>query len=289
MVASFPTHAARLAAATRLLAPVTETPRLDAEILLAYVLGLSRTQLLARLQETADLPEFEALLQRRLDCEPIAYILGEWEFFSLTFEVTPPLLVPRPETEHLVEAVLDFVGDRPSRLFEIGVGTGCVSISIAKHHKHCNILGSDINPVALEVAARNAVRHGVADRFVCRGGSLFDVLTPEDALFDVVFSNPPYVAEGEWDTLPLVIRRHEDPRALLAGSDGLYIVHAIAAQAPTWLCPGGLLAMEIGDTQREAVQELLTQHAYTDIRFINDLAGIPRVVCAVRAGESISS
>ena len=289
MAASSPTHATRLATATRLLTPVTETPRLDAEILLAHALGLSRTQLLARLQETADLPSFEVLLQRRLECEPIAYILGEWEFFSLDFEVTPPLLVPRPETEHLVETVIEFVGETPARLFEIGVGTGCVSISIAKHLKHCRILGSDINPVALEVATRNAERHGVTDRFLCRSGSLFDVLTPEEGSLDVVFSNPPYVAEGEWDTLPPVIRRHEDPKALLAGTDGLDIVRTIIIQAQNWLRAGGLLAMEIGDTQHEAVRDFLTLHAYTDIRFVNDLAGIPRIACACKIDKSISS
>lgn len=277
-----PTNAERLAQAVRLLQSVSDTPRLDAEILLAAALGVSRARLLASLSERADAPAFDQYIERRLNYEPLAYILGEWEFFSLPFNVQPPLLVPRPETEHLVEAVLDYAHatTHPVRVFEIGAGTGCVSVSIAVNLADAVVVATDLNPLALDVARLNADRHGVLGRITFRQGDLFAALEPADGPFDVVCSNPPYIEDGAWPDLSPVIRMHEDPRALLAGPDGLDVIRRIVKQAPDWLAPGGLLAFEIGMGQDTVVEFMLREGPYYDIRFRKDLAGIHRIACA---------
>ncbi len=273
-------NAERLRIATRQLEPVTETPRLDAEILLAHALGLSRTQLLARLAECAEAPAFDALMARRLNHEPIAYILGEWEFFSLAFNVVPPLLVPRPETEHLVEAVLEFAGTRRVRILDLCTGTGCVAVALAHSLPSATVTAVDIHPVAIEIASENAVRHRVADRVTFRRGDLFDALDEHDPSFDIACANPPYVEEGAWDALPPVIRLHEDPRALVAGQDGLDVVRRIVQRARDYLVPGGLLAFEIGESQAAAVADLLREAGYEAIASRRDLAGIERIAIA---------
>ena len=279
---TLPSHAERLAEAVERLTGVTETPRLDAEILLAHALGISRSALLARLRERAEAPGFDETLQRRMESEPIAYILGEWEFLSLNLIVRPPLLVPRPETEHLVGAVLDFIGQDPADLLEIGTGTGCVAVAIAQNAPGSKIIATDTNPIALDTARENARRYALADRITLRLGDLFDAVDDADPLFDVVCSNPPYVEEDAWETLPRVIRLYEDPAALLAGHDGLDVIRRLVQGAPAFLKPGGLLAFEIGAGQRDAVQELLLECGYQSIRFRPDLAGIPRIAVAQR-------
>jgi len=276
------TNAERLAQAARLLESVSETPRLDSEILLAAALEVSRAWLLASLNDRADAPPFNTYIERRLNYEPLAYILGEWEFFSLPFNVQPPLLVPRPETEHLVEAVLDYAHatTHPVRVFEIGAGTGCVSVAIAVNLPDAIVVATDLSPLALDVARQNAKRHGVLDRITFRCGDLFAPLEPGDGPFNVICSNPPYIEDGAWPDLSPVIRMHEDPRALLAGPDGLDVIRRIVKEAPDWLVPGGLLAFEIGMGQDAAVDALLCEGYYRDIQFRNDLAGIRRIACA---------
>lgn len=289
-----PTNAERLAQAARLLESVSDTPRLDAEILLAAALGISRAKLLASLSERAEAPAFDEYIERRLNYEPLAYILGEWEFFSLPFNVPPPLLVPRPETEHLVEAVIDYKtvldAARPRRdesarfkVLEIGVGTGCVSVSIAVNVPDAAIVATDVNPAAIEAARVNAQRHRVSGRITFRQGDLFAALEPGDGPFDVVCSNPPYIEESAWPDLSPVIRMHEDPGALLAGPDGLDVIRRIVHESPGWLAPGGLLAFEIGMGQDTAVQALFHEGPYYDVRFRKDLAGINRIACAKRS------
>jgi len=285
-----PTLAEKLAEAARRLEPVTDTPRLDAEILLAAALEMSRAQLMARLRDHAETPDFDEYVKRRLNHEPLAYILREWEFFSLPFEVQPPLLVPRPETEHLVEAVLDYAvvcaatskpgACPPLPILELGTGTGCVSIAIAANLPAASITATDINPLALEVASRNARRHNVAARIEFRQGDLFKALEAADGPFSVICSNPPYIEETAWPDLSPVIRLHEDPNALLAGPEGLNAIRQIIQDAPNHLIPGGLLALEIGMGQDDAVESLLNQGLYQNIRFCNDLANIPRIACA---------
>ncbi len=266
-----------LAAAAARLESVTETPRLDAEILLAHAMNLSRAQLLAGLREEAAPGNFEELLNRRLDAEPIAYILGEWEFYSLTFEIGPPVLVPRPETEHLVEVALEVIGDRPAQVLDVGTGSGCVSIAIACSAPNSSVVACDIRTDFLNLAGRNAARHNVADHTTFRKGDLFDALAPGDGPFDVICSNPPYVAEPEWEGLPPTITRYEAPECLLGGPDGLDIVRRLIAQAQDHLVPGGTLALEIGMGQYEQVRQLLKQNAYENLSARQDLAGIDRI------------
>lgn len=276
-----PTLAERLRAAALRLELITETPRLDAEILLAHALGVTRAQLLARLREDAPSHGFDELLQRRLAYEPIAYVTGIWEFFSLEFQVRPPVFVPRPETEHLVEAALDHIRkralDRP-RVLDLGTGTGCIAISIAKHAPGAEVTATDINPDALSLAHENAVRHKTSIRFL--PGDLFRALGPETTPFDVIVSNPPYVEAVDWSALSPVIRLHEDPRALLAGPDGLAVIRRIIQDTPKQLVSGGFLALEIGERQRDAVERLLRDTGFRNVRFARDLAGIPRIAAA---------
>ncbi len=273
--------AERLAQAATKLSAVSETPRLDAEILLAHALGLSRAALLARLQSPLENDAiFDSLLERRLAYEPLAYILGSWEFLSLEFDVEPPLLVPRPETEHVVEVVLEHVGTNPASVLEVGTGTGCIAVSIAHAAPLVSVIATDINPAALRVAQANAERHGVASRIRLLEGDLFDALEAADGPFDVICSNPPYIETDAWPQLDPVIRLHEDPRALLAGDDGLDIIRRLVNEAREWLAPGGLLAFEVGMGQYTQVRDLLQRNQYDRIQFVCDLAGIERVAVA---------
>jgi len=270
----------RLDAATRELSEVSESPRTDAEYLLAHALGISRSKLLSRLPDTARPAAFDALLKRRLAHEPVAYILGEWEFYSLALEVRAPMLVPRPETEHLVDVVLESISDRPARILEIGTGTGCIAIALAKNAPACRITATDINPDALALAQRNAARHGLSSRIEFREGDLFEPAASGDAPYDVICSNPPYVEAAGYPNLSPTIRFHEDPRALVAGSDGLSIIRKLIGQASPYLVPGGLLALELGVGQYATVCRLFTDASFTEPNARNDLAGIERIAYA---------
>jgi release factor glutamine methyltransferase len=270
----------RLAHASELLAPVTETPRLDAEILLAFVLGISRAQLLARMRDALSAKGFDDLVQRRLAHEPIAYILGEWEFFSLDFEIHAPVLVPRPETEHLVEAALDFIGEEEARVLDLCTGSGCIAVTVAHSAPDAQIVATDLNADALALAERNAQRHGVADRLAFRHGNLYEALGDDDGPFDVICSNPPYVKMEEWNELPMPIRLYEDRHAVLSGETGLEHVETIIGEGRHHLRPGGLLALEIGMGQHEDVGALFERHGYEGVAYRKDLAAIDRIVTA---------
>lgn len=280
-----PTIAEVIVDATERLRSVTETPRLDVEILLAHALGIPRARLLAQLRDESRSEAFETLLERRIAAEPIAYILGEWEFYSLNFEIQPPVLVPRPETEHLVECALECIGDREVRVLDVGTGSGCVAVSIARNAPPCTVVATDLNPTFLDLARRNAERHGVADRIAFREGDLFGALASVDAPFDVICSNPPYVAESEWEGVPPTVRDYEDPVALLAGPDGLDVIRRLIEHAQAFLVPGGLLALEIGYGQAGAVHELLREAGYDAIDFRQDLSAIDRIALAVNPTE----
>ncbi len=269
-----------LGEAARRLADVSETPRMDAEYLMAHALGIRRSDLLARLHAPTVPSAFEALLRRRLAYEPIPYIISEWEFYSLPIRCAPPTLVPRPETEHLVEAVLDAAGNAPVRMLELGTGTGCVAMALAHNLPSARIVATDRAPEAIALARENAARLRLDARIVLLQGDLYHPLRPEDANFDVICSNPPYVEEGLWDSLSRSIRDYEDPRAVLSGPDGLDMIRALVAGAGDFLRPGGFLAMEIGDGQAHAVGEILAAHEFAAITFVNDLAGIRRIATA---------
>lgn len=254
---------------------VSETPRLDAELLMAHALGISRAQVLARLREAGVPSAFDVLLQRRLSSEPVAYIVGKCEFFSLEFRVRPPVLIPRPETEHLVETALSFLGGRPARVLDLCTGSGCVAIAIALNAAAAQVWATDLSEQALSLARENAALHHVVLR-VCQG-DLFDALDSKSLRFDCIVANPPYVEDETWQSLSRDIREYEDRRALVAGADGLSVIRRVIAEAPAWLQPGGLLALEMDGAQWARVRDLLHAHAFRDISCVADLAGIPRV------------
>lgn len=280
-----PTVAEALRDAEARLTQASDSPRLDAELLLAHALQTTRGQLFVRHNDAIDAKIFESYLARRLAGEPIAYILGTWEFFSIELAVEPPMLVPRPETEHLVEAVLAFIGDRPARVLDLCTGTGCVAIAIAKSAPRATVAAVDINSAAVALARRNVARHGLGERVKLVEGDLFAALPSGEASFDAICANPPYVAEGEWAGLSDTIRKYEDPRALVSGLDGLDCIRRIVAEVPKYLRPGGLLALEMGQGQAAAVRTVLETAGFGSIKILNDLAGIPRIACGIWGHE----
>lgn len=215
-----------------------DTARLDAEVLLARACGVSRASLMAGVNVPSDAAdEFRRMIARRAAREPVAYIIGYKEFFSLDFEVTPTVLIPRPETEILVEAAVKFLAMRPnSQVLDIGTGSGAIAIAIAANAQKAQIKATDISQEALEVARRNASRHRCGDRVDFIAADLF----PDDgSRFDLIISNPPYVADGDFETLQPEIRLHEPRVALTFGTDGLDMYRRIATAIRSRLNPGG--------------------------------------------------
>lgn len=266
--------------AARRLANVSETPRLDAEILLAHVLGINRAQLMARLHDAIKIPAlFEEFIVRRESYEPLAYILNEWEFFSLCFKCKKPIFVPRPETEILVEKVLQELAGSEAKVLDVGAGTGCVGISIAANNPEVTVVALDKNPDALDLIQTNARLHSVEKRIhiLCSDG-LTAISSGE--YFDVVCSNPPYVQTSVWDELSPVIRFHEDSCAILSGVDGLDFIRELVRDAKEVLRDQGMLAFEIGCEQKDAVYDILLQMGYTCLCSFRDLSGMDRVITA---------
>lgn len=250
-----------------------DAPRLTAEVLLAHVLKTGRVRLYVDLDRPLDKDElatFRALIERRMAGEPTQYLTGVREFYNRPFKVDPRVLIPRPETELLVEACLQRLPkDAPSRVLDVCVGSGCIAISIAAERPQATVLATDLSPDACALARENAEALKVADRVTILQGSLFTPLPP-DARFDVVVSNPPYIATAEIDTLSAEVRR--EPRmALDGGPDGLVLIRRVAEGARGHLVPGGLLAMEIGETQGAALVAVLQAAGYVDVRVEKDL------------------
>jgi release factor glutamine methyltransferase len=254
----------------------------DAALLLLHVLGISRADMLAnpgRLLPSDQVTEFERLVARRLTHEPVQYITGEQEFFGLPLRVTPAVLIPRPETEHLVEAVLSELSQPPSPLniADIGTGSGAIAIALANHLPSARIIATDISPAALEVAAENAAHNRVADRIRFVESDLLEAIAP-DAPFDAIVSNPPYVAFADGKDLHPQVRDFEPATALFATGNGLDVYRRLIPQANVSLRPAGLIALEIGQGQQPAIAELLS--GWEAVRFLADLQQIPRVVLA---------
>ncbi len=252
----------------------------DAELLLAHELSLSRTELRAypeRLLPVDRLKPFQRMVSRRLGFEPIQYIIGEQEFYGLRLRVTPAVLIPRPETELLVEQVLLAVpADRPVRMLDLGTGSGAIAIALAKHLPGATLVAVDLSPGAVAVAAGNAEVHGVASRIRFAESDLLSAISEEQ--FDAIVSNPPYVPVVDRTSLHPEVREHEPGLALFAGETGMDLYRRLVPEAAAALKPGGLLAMEIGFGQREAIATLLAQ--WSDVTFHEDLQGIARVVMA---------
>jgi release factor glutamine methyltransferase len=248
------------------------SPRVDAEWLLAHALGVSRTELYADGDEApADRERvFSELLARRAAREPLAYVLGEWGFRRLTLSVDPRVLIPRPETEVLVERCLELIADLAEpRVLDVGVGSGAIALAIADEHPGARVVATDSSSEALAVAAENAARTGLPVELV--EGELFAGL---DGPFDLVVANPPYVAPEDVDALPPEVGEHE-PRAALIESGA---TEAIAEQALSRIAPGGSLAFEVADGKAGEVAALLRRLGYEQVTIGEDLAGRERVV-----------
>ena len=256
----------------------------DAALLLRHALAISHAEQLAhptRPLTPAEVATYEALIRRRLTHEPIQYITGEQEFYGLTLRVTPAVLIPRPETEHLVESVLaemQQVTAYSLRILDIGTGSGAIAIALAHHLPQAHVTAVDLSPAALEVAAANAARHGLSDRIHFVQSDLLAAFAPNEPPFDTIVSNPPYVPEADRASLHPQVRDHEPASALFAGPDGLDIYRRLIPQARTALAPNGLLALEIGQGQRDCIATLLAD--WTQVRFVDDLQRIPRVALA---------
>ncbi len=276
-----------LAAAGQLAAAGIDTPRLDARVLLAHVLGVSPSELL--LSSTAlcqrltagVLARFDALVARRAAREPLAYITGEKEFWSLTFAVGPGVLIPRPETELMIELVQKLHPDRdvPLRVLDLGTGSGCILLTFLSLYPQARGIGVDISDKALKWARRNARTHGLAARAAFRPGNWAEGL---DGPFDVVFANPPYIDGVDMEILAPEVGRHEPHRALKGGADGLDAYRLIAPQTASLLAPDGHALVEFGMGQSEAVAALFAAAGLQIEQIAPDLAGIPRNLVARR-------
>ncbi|MDF7774753.1 peptide chain release factor N(5)-glutamine methyltransferase [Sphingomonas sp. AOB5] len=264
-----------LAQAAQQLAPISDTARLDAELLMAHALGVTREAMLLRGLE-GEAPEgFAALLQRRLNHEPIAYITGTRAFWTIDLEVGPGVLVPRVDSETLIEAAILHFGERaPWRILDLGTGPGTLLLAALDNWPEATGLGVDASETALAYARRNAMRLGI-DRAEFRLGDWAEGI---EARFDLILANPPYIGTAE--QLPPEVRDHEPGEALFAGADGLDDYRRIVPELPRLLAPGGIAVMEIGYTQAEAVSALVAQHGLRPA-VTRDLKGLSRVVTAV--------
>jgi release factor glutamine methyltransferase len=282
---------------------------LTAELLLLHVLGRDRAWIYAHPEEeisAADAERLFALIARRSSGEPTQHLTGKQEFWGLEFEVTSEVLIPRPETEHVIEVALDRLAVRELRagrrqtlsgeglqIADVGTGSGCLAVALAKEQPGAKIYATDISPKALEVARRNAARHGFSDQVLFVECNLLDgvdqaavhqslVTSHPSPLFDLIVSNPPYVGRREVPTLPREVRDHEPEVALYGGEEGYELYAALIAQAAQHLKPGGILVLELGHTSLPAVQPLLDAPTWANVGVTNDLAGIPRVISAER-------
>lgn len=265
-------------------ADLVPTARQDAELLLLHTLSLPRTVLFAdpaRLLNPREQAAFAAAVARRLTGEPVQYITGTQEFFGLPLAVTRAVLIPRPETELLVEAALARLPQgRDLRLADIGTGSGAIAIAIAARLPSARITCIDLSAAALAVARRNAETHSVAERLDFLEGDLLDALPADAAPFDAILSNPPYIPETDRASLHPQVRDFEPATALFAGPLGLSLYERLLPQALPHLLHGGLLALEFGAGQRHALERLLKP--WSAVQILDDLQGIPRVALARR-------
>ncbi len=259
------------------LAPVDA--RAEARHLVRGVLGMSGAEWLAGQCLELDLAAWQRLeraLARRLAGEPLAYVLGNAAFRDLTLRVDRRVLIPRPETEVLVDAVIDLPAPRSARALEVGVGSGAIALSLLHEGRFERMIGTDICGKALRVARANAAALGLEERLELRRGDAYASVRG-DGRFDVVVSNPPYVADAEREGLPREVRDHEPSRALYAG-DGLRVIRALVRGAPEILAPGGALVLEVGSAQGEAVQRMFVAAGLGGVRVLPDLSGRDRIV-----------
>ena len=276
-------------AARRLTASGIESARLDAELLIAEAAGVTREAAITGSIDLspATLDKFETMIARREKREPIAYILGRKEFYSLDFEVSPAVLIPRPETEIVVDAALKFIAGAPdARVLDIGTGSGAIAIAIAVNAARAHVTAVDISAGAIAIASRNARRHRVEDRVMFRRADCFDILDGGAALesFELIVSNPPYLDDAEIAALEPDVRGYEPRVALSGGPGGLDVLQRIAGGAGAHLEANGELIMEMGAGHAGDVVRIIVHAGLRVTSVINDLAGQMRVVRARRSG-----
>jgi release factor glutamine methyltransferase len=271
---------------------VPYTP-LAAELLLMHVLGHDRAFLYAHPEYSLDADQatrFAGLIEQRAAGTPVQYLTGRQEFWGLELEVDPGVLIPRPETEHVVEVALARLGARraePLTVADVGTGSGCLAVALARELPQARILATDISLAALEVASRNAERHGVAARIEFRRANFLRTYWPDSRpikrCFDLIVSNPPYIGLDEADSLPREVREHEPREALFAGPEGMDAYPRLIAQAESLMKSGGWLVVELGHRSAPRVGPLLQSANWLDTAIERDLAGIDRVISAQRA------
>jgi release factor glutamine methyltransferase len=269
----------------RLRAAGVEHPRLDAELLIAFAAGVTRERLLADsiVVDEALRQRYAALIDLRAARKPLAYIVGRREFYSLELEVSPEVLIPRPETETLVAAALSFIAGRPSaRILDLCTGSGAIALAIAANALDTRIVATDVSDDTLAIAARNAVRLGLATRVEFRRADCWTAIDGGAPLgrFDLFVANPPYIRDDEMARLAPEIRDYEPRVALAGGFDGLAFYRLIADGASNHLTPGGALMVEVGQGQAAEVAAIFGTAGFGEIALRNDLAEIPRVVVA---------
>lgn len=270
-----------------------EQPRAAAEILLAHTLGVGRVDLYIQYDrpvEPRELVVFKELIQRRLQREPVAYIVKEKGFWSLDLKVTPDVLIPRPETEVLVEAALSIIppatSPRPFEVLDLGTGSGAIVLALARERSGHRFYAVDNSQKALAVAQDNTRRYGLEAAVTFLLGNWFDAVGDRHGCFDLIVSNPPYISSPDLERLPLEVSRYEPREALDGGPDGLDAIRLIIERAAAHMSPGGWLLFEIGYNQRASVETLLAASmSYADVAVIKDHSGFDRVVRARSKGE----
>lgn len=271
-------------AVLRLAAAGLKEAQKDARLLLSFAVGRPKEFLFAHPEyelSEAEKNSFDDAVRRRESHEPVQYITGRTEFYGLEFTVSPAVLIPRPETEILVEHAVDQLrGKAAPRICEVGVGSGCISIAMLSELPAAAVIAVDLSPDALDIARRNAERHNVLDRLDLRLSDVFDSVA-EDSL-DAVVSNPPYISLDEIAGLDSEVRDFEPKIALTDGADGLVVIRKIVEDSYHKLAAGGVLFMEIGHCQSESVRTLLSPEKWFDVRLFTDLQSIPRVLRAFR-------
>jgi release factor glutamine methyltransferase len=278
---------AMMEGAQRLREGAIADPRREAGSLLTHVLGSDRSFIIAHTDDNLndeDSESFRSLIERRAGGEPLQYITGHQEFFKLDFEVTPAVLIPRPETESIVETALELLVNEPEPyILDIGTGSGCLAISLLHELSTARAIATDVSTSALRIARRNAERHGVTNRVALLASDYFSALEPKGYL-SLIVSNPPYVSDGELQDLQREVT-YEPRAALAAGPDGLLVIRRLLTEVPPFLRRGGYFLFEIGFGQSEAVQKIIDRRVWNLLEIRADLQKIPRMFVLQGKGE----
>lgn len=258
---------------------------LDAQTLLAEAIGRDRTYLIINFNRELseeELAKFRRLIERRASGEPLQYIVGRQEFFGLEFEVNPSVLIPRPETELIIEEAIRLAHDLPApKIVDVGTGSGCIAVTLARELSRSRVIASDVSLDALAVAKRNATRNGVEARIDFVATDLLEALA-EAPFADFIISNPPYVSEKEMTTLQREVRDWEPRIALTDFGDGLSFYRRLLKDSASRLAPGGYFLCEMGYSQSGAIMEMVDENLWEDARLLDDLQGIPRILTVKR-------